>query len=132
MESVFAIISEIIVLIIIVYLVLTLIYQIYYQIRNMIRTKNYSFKDRHVFITGGSQGLGKCLAGRIAREYGSITIVARRENICKEAVEEIKKNLFKETISQLEYNIIVLMLQKKMKLLELLEKLKNHLVQLNF
>lgn len=99
MESVFAIISEIIVLIIIVYLVLTLLYQIYYQIRNMIRTKNYSFKDRHVFITGGSQGLGKCLAERIAREYGSITIVARRENICKEAVEEIKKILFKETIS---------------------------------
>lgn len=69
-------------------IVLLAIQQIVFQIQMLYRTKTYSFKERHIFITGGSQGLGKCLAQRICKEGGYITIVARRENVCAEAKKE--------------------------------------------
>lgn len=83
-------VANVIVFIIIVVIVLLIIQQIIFQIQMFYRTKTYSFRERHIFITGGSQGLGKCLAQRICKEGGFITIVARRENICVEAKKEIE------------------------------------------
>ncbi|KAJ2778714.1 3-dehydrosphinganine reductase [Coemansia javaensis] len=47
-------------------------------------------RGKHCYVTGGSQGLGKSVAQELARRGAHVTIVARREAILKEAVEEIK------------------------------------------
>ncbi|KAJ2003940.1 3-dehydrosphinganine reductase [Coemansia thaxteri] len=47
-------------------------------------------RGKHCYVTGGSQGLGKCVAQDLARRGAHVTIVARRESVLKEAIEEIK------------------------------------------
>lgn len=47
--------------------------------------KNYFFK-----VTGGSSGIGKCIAIAAARMGANITIVARNQNRLQVALEEIK------------------------------------------
>ncbi|KAL0488532.1 3-dehydrosphinganine reductase [Acrasis kona] len=52
-----------------------------------------SFKDKSVIITGGSKGIGKCIAIEMAKEGAlSIVIMARRINELKEAKAEIERN----------------------------------------
>ncbi|KAJ2718380.1 3-dehydrosphinganine reductase [Coemansia sp. Benny D115] len=50
----------------------------------------FSVKNKHCYVTGGSQGLGKSIAQDLARRGAHVTIVARREAVLKEALEDIK------------------------------------------
>ncbi|MCD6570811.1 MAG: SDR family oxidoreductase [Deltaproteobacteria bacterium] len=50
------------------------------------------FKGKNVIITGGSSGIGKSAAKIFATKGSNVTILARREEILKEAVEEISSS----------------------------------------
>eukprot|EP00290_Baffinella_frigidus_P013592 CAMPEP_0180151240 /NCGR_PEP_ID=MMETSP0986-20121125/22001_1 /TAXON_ID=697907 /ORGANISM="non described non described, Strain CCMP2293" /LENGTH=330 /DNA_ID=CAMNT_0022098477 /DNA_START=7 /DNA_END=999 /DNA_ORIENTATION=+ len=50
-----------------------------------------SYKGKHVLITGGSSGIGLCLAEDFALKGSHVTILARTEATLKAAVETIKK-----------------------------------------
>ncbi|KAJ2382602.1 3-dehydrosphinganine reductase, partial [Coemansia sp. RSA 2559] len=50
----------------------------------------FDVRNKHCYVTGGSQGLGKAIAQELARRGAHVTIVARREALLKEAVIEIK------------------------------------------
>lgn len=52
---------------------------------------NASFKDtQHVYITGGSQGLGLALAKDLAKKGASISIVARTQSKLDAALKELE------------------------------------------
>ncbi|KAJ2596512.1 3-dehydrosphinganine reductase, partial [Coemansia sp. RSA 1721] len=51
---------------------------------------SFDVTGKHCYVTGGSQGLGKAVAQDLARRGAHITIVARRESVLKEALNEIK------------------------------------------
>jgi short-subunit dehydrogenase len=50
------------------------------------------FKGKNVIITGGSSGIGKSAARIFATKGANITILARREDMLKEAVKEISSS----------------------------------------
>ncbi|KAJ2745108.1 3-dehydrosphinganine reductase [Coemansia sp. BCRC 34301] len=50
----------------------------------------FDVRDKHCYVTGGSQGLGKAVAQDLARRGAHVTIVARREAVLKEALADIK------------------------------------------
>jgi len=54
---------------------------------------NHGFnpKGKHVFITGGSEGLGLNLAIELAKQGANICIVARRVPVLEKAVQKIKE-----------------------------------------
>ena len=54
------------------------------------RRKLTDFKNKHVFITGGSSGLGKSIAVNFAREGAHVTIVARDVKKLEDAKKEIE------------------------------------------
>ncbi|KAJ2131807.1 3-dehydrosphinganine reductase [Coemansia sp. RSA 921] len=54
-----------------------------------ITARKFDVRGKHCYVTGGSQGLGKSLACELARRGAHVTIVARREELLKAAVEEI-------------------------------------------
>ena len=47
-------------------------------------------QDKVAVVTGGSDGIGKAAALSMAREGANVVIVARRQNVLDQAVEEIK------------------------------------------
>ncbi|MBI4226558.1 SDR family oxidoreductase [Candidatus Roizmanbacteria bacterium] len=49
-------------------------------------------KDKVVVITGASQGLGKAVALKVAREGAKVVLVARTEKLLKEVKEKINKD----------------------------------------
>ena len=49
------------------------------------------FQDKVCLVTGGSSGIGKAAAARLAREGGKVAILNRKEDEGKAAIEEIKK-----------------------------------------
>ncbi|CAG8533096.1 3174_t:CDS:2 [Paraglomus occultum] len=51
---------------------------------------NFPVKDKHVLITGGSQGLGKALAILLAKKGAHVSIVARNKQILDNAIDEIQ------------------------------------------
>ena len=52
---------------------------------------NYSFKGKHVIITGGSSGIGLELAKECVRKGSRlVTLVARNENKLSEAKKEVE------------------------------------------
>jgi len=51
-----------------------------------------SFKDKVVFLTGASSGIGRGLATELARRGAKVGLVARREDLMAEAVHEIEAN----------------------------------------
>ena len=52
----------------------------------------WSVKGKHVFITGGSQGLGLALAELVASKGADVTICSRSQAKLEEAVNQIKKS----------------------------------------
>lgn len=54
--------------------------------RRLFKRKNIDYNGRHVFITGGSSGLGESLATKLYNAGAFVTIVARTEvnlrNVC--------------------------------------------------
>ena len=45
----------------------------------------------HALITGGSSGIGRAVAAKLAAEGYSLSLIARREGPLNEAAEEIRK-----------------------------------------
>ncbi|MCO5565368.1 hypothetical protein L7F22_019041 [Adiantum nelumboides] len=56
------------------------------------RSAKWSVKGKHVFITGGSQGLGLSLAELVVEKGADVTICARSQEKLEAAVRQIKKN----------------------------------------
>lgn len=56
----------------------------------LLSPSTWSPEDKHCYITGGSQGLGKSMAIQLARKGAHVTIVARKEQLLKDALVEIK------------------------------------------
>ncbi|MFC1994455.1 SDR family NAD(P)-dependent oxidoreductase [Chloroflexota bacterium] len=48
------------------------------------------FRDKIAIVTGGSEGIGKSIALGLAREGAKVAIFARRLDVLKQAVEDIK------------------------------------------
>ena len=63
------------------------LWQLLRSMRNCIRRRrfNTSVRGAHVVITGGSQGLGKDLAGEFYRRGALVTLVARKRALLDEA-----------------------------------------------
>jgi NAD(P)-dependent dehydrogenase (short-subunit alcohol dehydrogenase family) len=53
------------------------------------KKSSFSLLNKHILITGGSQGLGRALAVECARQGAKVTIVARNPNVLNEAKEFI-------------------------------------------
>jgi len=70
---------------------LLLLFFLYFVSIVMFR-KNISFRNKHVLITGGSQGLGLAFAKLMAKKGANITIIARDKTILQQAVTEINKD----------------------------------------
>ncbi len=51
-----------------------------------------TFKDKVILVTGGGTGLGKSMCVEFAKLGANIVITGRRENVLKEAAEEIGKH----------------------------------------
>lgn len=49
----------------------------------------YNFKDKVVLITGGSRGLGLCLAKNFLEEEAKVAIVGKNPNNLAEALKEL-------------------------------------------
>lgn len=81
--------ERIFIFVIVVISILIAFYQIIFTTAKLIASKQYKFEGKHVFITGGSQGLGLSLATQIAQEGAKITIIARRTDILESAVSYI-------------------------------------------
>jgi 3-oxoacyl-[acyl-carrier protein] reductase len=46
---------------------------------------------RTAIVTGGSEGLGKAVADRFARSGANVVVLARRERVLEEAVEDVRR-----------------------------------------
>lgn len=55
--------------------------------------KRWKPEGKHVFVTGGSQGLGLALAELLAAKGANVTICSRTESKLREAVEKVKVSL---------------------------------------
>lgn len=62
---------------------------LYTLYRYLIKSRKQNFKSKHVFITGGSAGLGKSLAKKLYDSGAFVTIVARDESKLKAVCEEL-------------------------------------------
>ncbi|KAG2051400.1 NAD(P)-binding protein [Suillus hirtellus] len=58
----------------------------------MFSSKQWSPKGLHVYITGGSQGLGLALAKLVARKGAHVSIVARTQSKLDDALKELEAN----------------------------------------
>lgn len=60
------------------------------SIMGVLRSKSWKPAGKHVFITGGSQGLGLALAERLAARGANVTICSRTESKLRDALEKVK------------------------------------------
>ncbi|KAK3820163.1 MAG: hypothetical protein J3Q66DRAFT_167637 [Benniella sp.] len=58
---------------------------------NLIKGNRFPTKGKHVYITGGSVGLGRAVAVEMAKQGAHVTIVARKEAPLKETIELMKE-----------------------------------------
>lgn len=54
--------------------------------------KRVTFEGRHIFVTGGSQGIGLALAMQMYCKGANVTIAARTRKTLDEAVEQIQSS----------------------------------------
>ncbi len=57
------------------------------------KSANEMFKNKSVLITGGSDGIGFCIAKRLCAEKANVIITGRDENKLKEACKKIDGNI---------------------------------------
>jgi NAD(P)-dependent dehydrogenase (short-subunit alcohol dehydrogenase family) len=67
---------------------------------------NYSVANKHVLITGGSQGLGLSLAKLCLKQGARVTIVSRTEHKLKAACEKLCKHAPSPGSYQVRYEVI--------------------------
>ncbi|KAH7043055.1 hypothetical protein BKA57DRAFT_471352 [Linnemannia elongata] len=60
-------------------------------IHNLIRGNQFNPEGKHVYLTGGSVGLGRAVAIELAKKGAHVTIIARKEGPLKETVELMKE-----------------------------------------
>ncbi|GAC95821.1 oxidoreductase [Pseudozyma hubeiensis SY62] len=60
------------------------------SIMGALRSKKWKAQGKHVFITGGSQGLGLAVAELLASKGANVTICSRTESKLREAVGKVK------------------------------------------
>ncbi|KAG0295007.1 3-dehydrosphinganine reductase [Linnemannia gamsii] len=60
-------------------------------IHNLIRGSQFNPEGKHVYLTGGSVGLGRAVAIELAKQGAHVTIIARKEGPLKETVELMKE-----------------------------------------
>ncbi|KAG0254522.1 3-dehydrosphinganine reductase [Mortierella polycephala] len=58
---------------------------------NLLKGNQFNVRGKHVYVTGGSVGLGRGVALELAKHGAHVTIVARKEAPLKETVELMKK-----------------------------------------
>ncbi|KAG0032968.1 3-dehydrosphinganine reductase [Podila clonocystis] len=58
---------------------------------NLVRGSQFNPRGKHVYVTGGSIGLGRAVAIDLAKQGAHVTIVARKEGPLKETVELMKQ-----------------------------------------
>ena len=68
---------------------ISLLYALY---RYYIKRRNIQYKGKHVFITGGSAGLGEALAQKLYNAGAYVTIVARDVEKLKKTAETVSKS----------------------------------------
>ena len=56
-------------------------------------------KERVAIVTGGSDGIGKATAFRMAQEGARVAICARRQEVLERAAEEIRRDTEGEVLS---------------------------------
>ncbi|KAK7114250.1 3-dehydrosphinganine reductase-like [Littorina saxatilis] len=66
---------------------------ILFVLSELIAPKKISLNGAHVLVTGGSSGIGKCLAIEAARRGASVTLLARNQARLEEARAEVQKHL---------------------------------------
>lgn len=69
----------------------------------VVRKKPKSINGKHVLITGGSKGIGLCLAVECARRGANVTVVARDEKMLSKCTQT---NIVKKIGYELLYYII--------------------------
>lgn len=62
------------------------------------RKKSHKFRDRHVVITGGSQGIGLALAAQLCKEGARLTLIARSESKLATAKAELLRKYSKAAV----------------------------------
>ncbi|KAG0217443.1 hypothetical protein B0O80DRAFT_430582 [Mortierella sp. GBAus27b] len=58
---------------------------------NLLKGNQFPTKGKHVYVTGGSVGLGRAVAIELAKQGAHVTIVARKEGPLKETIELMKQ-----------------------------------------
>ncbi|KAF0700254.1 Aste57867_9209 [Aphanomyces stellatus] len=58
----------------------------------LLPSKQVNFRGKHVFIPGGSEGLGRAIALQLVEAGADVTIVARREEVLQRVVDEVNSN----------------------------------------
>ncbi|KAG0325192.1 3-dehydrosphinganine reductase [Dissophora globulifera] len=58
---------------------------------NLIKGNQFKTKGKHVYVTGGSVGLGRAVAIELAKQGAHVTIVARKEGPLRETIELMKQ-----------------------------------------
>lgn len=58
---------------------------------SFVRPGRYDLRGKHVVITGGSQGIGKCVAAQVLQRGADVTLMARKQAVLVEAQAEVRE-----------------------------------------